>query len=91
MKLRAKIQRIGQVETKQGRVGDYKTLGQMLGFDDGGQRQSLYGTLFGTQIDTFAALDVDYGSEVEFDLVFTTAERNGWVSNYIELRNPRKL
>ena len=92
MTIKAKIARIGEVETRSGRMGDYQTQGMMLDVTgDDGVRQSLYGTLFGSHIDTLAAQGLRGGDRVEVGLRFTTSERNGFVSNYVEFINPQKI
>ena len=92
MKLTGKITRMSEVATKQGRLGTYQTQGIMLDLTvEGGPRQSVYGTLFGQHIETARALGLQFGDRVEVDTVFTTSERNGFVSNYVEFINPRKL
>ena len=89
--MKGKIIRIGKVEERQGRLGTYKSQGLMLDVStEGGPRQSLYGTLFGQHIDVLASLSPQYGDTLEFDCVFTTSERNSFVSNYIEILNPRR-
>ena len=83
---------MSEVVTKQGRLGTYQTQGIMLDLTvEGGPRQSVYGTLFGQHIETARALGLQFGDRVEVDTVFTTSERNGFVSNYVEFVNPRKL
>ena len=92
MRLQGKITRLADVETRRGRMGDYQTQVVMLDLTGGdGLRQSLFGTLFGTSIDALSATGARVGDTVEVDVLFTTSERNGFVSNYVELRNPRKL
>ena len=87
-----KIVRLGNVETRNGRMGTYQTLGMMLDLTgDDGVRQSVYGTVFGQSIDVVQALNLQFGDRVEVETVFTTSERNGFVSNYVEFRNLRKL
>lgn len=86
----AKVMRVADVQRRQGRMGEYMTQGVMLQPEDG-ERQSLFGTLFGQNIDVFRQQGLAGGDRVECGLVFTTSERNGFVSNYIEICNPRKL
>ena len=87
-----KIVRLGKDETKNGRLGEYHTQGLMLDLTgDDGVRQSVYGTLFGQSVDMAKALNLQFGDRVEVETVFTTSERNGFVSNYVEFRNLRKL
>lgn len=88
--VRVKLLRVGDVQTRQGRMGEYQTQGIMVQ-PEGAERQSLYGTLFGQSIDVFRLTGARSGDTIEVGLVFTTAERNGFVSNYIEIVNPRKL
>ena len=84
--------RLGNVETRNGRMGTYKSLGMMLDLTgDDGVRQSVYGTLFGQNVDLVQALNLQFGDRVEASTVFTTSERNGFVSNFVEFRNLRKL
>ena len=90
MKVIAKIMRLGDIQTRQGRLGEYQTQGVMLQMGGDEERQSLFGTLFGQNIDVMRATGLRAGDMVETDLVFTTSERNGFVSNYVELRNVRK-
>lgn len=86
----AKVQRIADKQTRTGRMGDYEVQGIMLQ-PEGEERQSLYGTLFGQNIDVLQQQEIHGGDRMECGLVFTTSERNGFVSNYIEITNPRKL
>ena len=90
MQVTAKVVRVADVQTRQGRMGEYKTQGVMLQ-PEGEERQTLFGTLFGQNIDLFSQQGLAGGDRVECGLVFTTSERNGFVSNYIEICNPRKL
>ena len=90
IQIKAKVVRIADRQTRQGRLGDYETQGIMLQ-PEGEQRQTLYGTLFGQNIDVLEQQDIHAGDQMECGLVFTTSERNGFVSNYIEITNPRKL
>ena len=90
--MKGKIIRIGKVEERHGRLNVYKLQSLMLDVtpEDGAPRQSLFGTLFGHHVDTLAALAPQYGDTLEFDCVFTTSERNSFVTNYIEIENPRR-
>lgn len=86
------IERLGDVQTRQGRMGEYKVQGLLLRVNDEGQpHETLYGSLFGQHIDTLAALAVHGGDRIAVDCMFTTSERNGFVSNYVEFRNPQRL
>lgn len=90
IQIKAKVVRIADRQMRQGRLGDYETQGIMLQPDEE-QKQSLYGTLFGQNIDVLGQQDIHSGDHMECGLVFTTSERNGFVSNYIEIVKPRKL
>jgi len=90
--MEGKVIRMAEVVTKQGRLGAYQSQGIMLDLTvEGGPRQSIYGTLFGQHIETARALGLQFGDRVEVGTIFTTSERNGFVSNYVEFVNPRKL
>jgi len=92
MKLKGKVVRMTAVEEREGRLGTYQKQGMMLDLtEEGGTRQSVYGSMFGLHIETARALGLQFGDRVEVDTVFTTSERNGFVSNYVEFVNPRKL
>jgi len=89
-KMTGKLVRMTDIVNRQGRLGTYATRSLIL--ELGGEpRQTVFGTFFGSHIDTLGALDLRYGDELEVDCVFTTSERNGFVSNYVEFQNPRKL
>ena len=90
IQITAKVTRIAEKQTRQGRSGDYEIQGVMLQ-PDGDERQSLYGSLFGQNIDLLQQQEIHSGDRIECGLLFTTSERNGFVSNYIEIVNPRKL
>ena len=86
------IERLGDVATRQGRMGEYKTRGVLLRTSEEGEaRETVYGSLFGQHIDTLAALNAKFGDRIRVDALFTTSERNGFVSNYVEFRNPQLL
>lgn len=92
IQITAKVLNVRDVEKRQGRSGDFELQGLMLQPEnDGPQRESLYGTLFGQNIDVFQQQEIHSGDRIECGLVFQTSERNGFVSNYIEITNPRKL
>ena len=85
------IERMGEVKSKQGRMGEYKVQGLMLRISiEGEAHETVYGSLFGPHIDTLAALKPQFGDRIAVDALFTTSERNGFVSNYVEFRNPQK-
>lgn len=88
MHVKGKIVRMGQVQTRQGRAGDYQVQGVLLELAQE-PRQQVYVSLFPPHLGTFQAQQPCFGRELEGDLVFSTAERNGFVSNYVELQNPR--
>ena len=87
--MKGKIVRLTDVQERTGRMGSFKAQGMMLELGSN-PRQQVYGTLFGQHIDTLKALQLRYGDVVEVDTVFTTSERNGFVSNYVEFVNPRR-
>lgn len=90
--IEGKIERLGDVVTRQGRMGDYQVQGVLLQVnDDGEQRQSIYGSLFGQSIEELKSSGAKAGDRMKADAVFTTSERNGFVSNYVEFQNPCKL
>ena len=90
IQITAKVLRVSDVIKRQGRLGDYEMRGLMIQ-PEGKERQSLYGNLFGQNIDVFQQQEIHSGDRIEAGLVFQTSERNGFVSNYIEILNPRKL
>ena len=57
---------------------------------EGEERQSLYGTIFGFEVDKFKELGLQVGDKVEAELLFSTTERNGYVNQYVEFRNVTK-
>lgn len=87
--IKGKMVRLADRQTRQGRLGAYETQGMMLELERE-PRQQVWGTLFGSHIDTLGALQPRPGDELEVDCVFTTSERNGFVVNYVEFQNPRK-
>jgi len=88
MHVTGKIVRLGEVQTRQGRAGDYQVQGVLLELAQE-PRQQVYVSLFGTHLGAFRAQQPCFGQQLEGDLVFSTSERNGFVSNYVELQNPR--
>lgn len=91
MVLKAKIAYVKEPRTVAGRLGTYETQGVRLEWQDGDVRQNLFGSFFGPHLETFRALGLQAGSEVEVELLFTVSERNGFFSNYVELQNPRRI
>lgn len=86
------IERMGDIVTRQGRMGEYKVQGLLLRCNEEGEpHETVYGSLFGSHIDTLAALAPKFGDRIRVEALFTTSERNGFVSNYVEFRNPQKL
>lgn len=85
----AKIKYIKPEREVNGRFGSYKSQGVLLEWhDENDQRQSAYGTFFANHLDAFQLLNAKAGDMLTVDLVFSISERNGFVSNFIELRNP---
>lgn len=82
IKIEGKIERLGDTETHAGRMGEYQTQRVMLQVGgEGRNRQTVYGTMFGPAIEALQAMDAKAGDTIEVELVFTTSERNGFVTN----------
>ena len=85
----AKITYVRPAREVQGRLGTYESQGVQLEWrDKDGARQSVFGTLFGSHLDAFRALNLSVGDTLTVDFAFTTVERHSFVSNLIELRFP---
>lgn len=90
MELKAKICYVKERHTISGRLGATDVRGVRLEWTEGETKNSLFVSLFGTHLDAFEALDPKVGETLEGELVFSVTERNGFFSNYVELRNPRR-
>ena len=86
--VKGKIVRMDDVRTRTGRMGDYRTQGVMLKPEE---KQTVYGTFFEQAIDVAKSQGLRSGDTIEVELVFTTSERNQFVTNYVEFVNPRKV
>ena len=92
MKITARIAYVKEPRTVSGRMGTYETQGVRLEWEEGDTfRNSLFGSFFGTHLDTFRALAPQAGMLLEVDAIFSVTERNGFFQNYVELQNPRAL
>lgn len=89
--LEGRIERLGGAETRHGRMGDYVVQNLLLRLDADDVRETVYGTFFGQHVDALAASGCAVGDRMGVDALFTTSERNGFVTNYVEFRNPMKL
>ncbi len=96
MILKGRIDFVQPVKTIAGRNGEFESQGLRLAIEeaqpDGSTyRHFLYGRMFGPHLDNFKAGAYHAGEEIEVDAYFSTTERNGYVSCYIEFRNPHRL